>query len=611
MFKTRLLTASLFLCPLFIFSFFTGENNSPEEKMKSYYSNGMMALAQEIATFKTGIEQDRSTATIRASFLQSRLAYKKVELILEYYFELDVAKFNGLAVNFIEEEDPTAYQEPQGLQMIESFIYPVYDRSKKKELLRYTDQLLVIANGLANNPGIFYPDVFVPDAAMEELYRILSLGITGFDSPIALLSLQEARASLGSVGFVMEAYKEAFSKAGEKPYNEFMVLLGKADAYLKKHNNFNQFDRAAFITGYLNPLSTLLGSMKTKAGFGDNPRRYSLIKKTGHLFEEKSLQQTHYLYDDVVTAAKIELGGKLFYEPLLSANSKRSCASCHQPGKGFTDGLPKALQADGHSPLSRNTPGLWNAYLQMNLFYDSRAHVLDDLIQEVLSNEKEMNSGADKGAAVINNNSEYVRLYQKAYPSSATAMTGKQLANAIGMYLRTLTSYNARFDQYMRGQRNAMNATEITGFNLFTGKAKCATCHYVPLFNGAKPPTYYYQESEVIGVPAFNGTTRAEVDGDRGRGPVLQRDFMEHAFKTPTLRNIALTAPYMHNGVYKTLEEVVDFYDKGGGIGLGIQLPNQTLPADKLGLTTREKRQLVAFLATLTDTTQKRIDVAH
>ena len=148
-----------------------------------------------------------------------------------------------------------------------------------------------------------------------------------------------------------------------------------------------------------------------------------------------------------------------------------------------------------------------------------------------------------------------------------------------------------------------MNAAEINGFNLFMGKAKCATCHYVPLFNGSKPPTYYYQESEVIGVPATADTLHPLLDSDSGRIHTLNLDFFNHAFKTPTLRNIALTAPYMHNGVYKTLEEVIDFYDKGGGQGLGLSLPNQTLPADKLQLTKTEKKNLKAFLLTLTDTT--------
>ncbi len=180
-------------------------------------------------------------------------------------------------------------------------------------------------------------------------------------------------------------------------------------------------------------------------------------------------------------------------------------------------------------------------------------------------------------------------------------MSGAKIANAIAMYVRTLVSYNARFDQYMRGDRQKMSPEEIKGFNLFMGKAKCATCHYVPLFNGSKPPNYYYQESEVIGVPGTADLLHPVADTDPGRYAILPKDFLKNAFKTPTLRNIALTAPYMHNGVFKTLEEVVEFYNKGGGAGIGLEVPNQTLPVKPLGLTAIEKKQLIAFLHTLTD----------
>jgi len=193
-------------------------------------------------------------------------------------------------------------------------------------------------------------------------------------------------------------------------------------------------------------------------------------------------------------------------------------------------------------------------------------------------------------------------MFKQAYDRTASSITEKNIADAIAMYLRTLISYNSRFDKYMRGEKDKMTKDEIKGFNLFMGKAACGTCHYAPLFNGSKPPTYYYQESEVLGVPASTDTVHPQLDADSGRMIFLKKDFLVHAFKTPTLRNIALTAPYMHNGVYKTLEEVIDFYNRGGGRGLGLPVPNQTLAAEKLQLTPKEKWQLKAFLLTLTDT---------
>ena len=601
----KLLTIAFLCCCTGLFSFFEQQNNSPQQKLEAWYTARFGELSQKIAILKTAVATNSDTAILRQSFLQARLAYKKLELVLEYYFEGDAARFNGLAVNFIEEEDPMAWQEPQGFQVIETFIYPAYDSKNKQALSQYIDKLAAVTSGLGSNPLLFKPETYIPDAIMEELYRILSLGITGFDSPLAGISLPETNAAFSSIRFMMEAYKEDWVQLAPAAYNHILQLLTGATSYINTHNNFNRFNRMEFILSFLNPLCDAFGTIKTAGHYKENSKRYSLIKKNGNLFIEKSLDRNRYLYDDTINAARISLGKKLFYEPMLSGNGKRACAGCHQPLKAFTDGLPKALQLDEHSTLPRNTPSLWNAALQMNLFYDSRRVRIDDVVMEVLGNEKEMNRGAGQAVEKLQASAEYPSLFRTAYGAAGSVITEKNVANAIAVYIRTLISYNSRFDKYMRGQKNNMNANEIGGFNLFMGKARCATCHYTPLFNGSKPPGYYYQESEVIGVPASTDTLHPVIDNDPGRINTLHLDFFNHAFKTPTLRNIALTAPYMHNGVYKTLEEVIDFYDKGGGQGLGLSLPNQTLPADKLQLTQLEKAQLKAFLLTLTDTTQQ------
>lgn len=134
------------------------------------------------------------------------------------------------------------------------------------------------------------------------------------------------------------------------------------------------------------------------------------------------------------------------------------------------------------------------------------------------------------------------------------------------------------------------------------GKGKCGTCHFAPLFNGSKPPLYNIIESEVIGVPGNADSLHPVADADKGRIAITANRVHDNSFKTPTVRNIELTAPYMHNGVYKTLEEVVEFYNKGGGAGLGIKIENQTLPFDNLNLSAAEKKALIAFMRSLTDT---------
>lgn len=152
----------------------------------------------------------------------------------------------------------------------------------------------------------------------------------------------------------------------------------------------------------------------------------------------------------------------------------------------------------------------------------------------------------------------------------------------------------------MRGDRTALGAKEKKGFNLFAGKAGCATCHFLPLFNGLVPPRFNETESEVLGVPESTQKP-ARIDPDEGKFLFTRAPLHRYAFKTPTLRNIARTAPYMHNGVFATLEEVIDFYDRGGGAGLQLAIPHQTLPPDKLGLSRKEKEALLAFLHALTD----------
>jgi len=165
---------------------------------------------------------------------------------------------------------------------------------------------------------------------------------------------------------------------------------------------------------------------------------------------------------------------------------------------------------------------------------------------------------------------------------------------------------SSRFDRAVRGDSTALTTGERRGFNLFMGKALCGTCHFAPLFGGTTPPDLLEAEPEVIGVPAEAIARRARLDLDPGRSGFDGEPLHQHAFKTPTLRNVALTAPYMHNGVFRTLQEVVDFYDAGGGAGLGLTVPNLTLPADSLHLSRQEKRDLVAFLEALTDTAYAR-----
>ncbi|MNR09324.1 Cytochrome c551 peroxidase precursor [compost metagenome] len=217
---------------------------------------------------------------------------------------------------------------------------------------------------------------------------------------------------------------------------------------------------------------------------------------------------------------------------------------------------------------------------------------------DVIQNKDEMHGSMENIHAKILIDQEYKKLFKKAFPKT-TKTEAWQIQNAIASYIRSLNSFDSRFDLYMRGEKNILNDQEIEGMNLFMGKAKCATCHFTPLLNGTVPPSYSKTEHEVIGTP--NEASGKKLSPDLGRYLYNKMPQLVGAFKTPTVRNVAVTAPYMHNGVFKTLEEVVSFYNKGGGQGLGYEVENQTLPFDKLNLTVTEEQALVAFMKTLTD----------
>ena len=209
-----------------------------------------------------------------------------------------------------------------------------------------------------------------------------------------------------------------------------------------------------------------------------------------------------------------------------------------------------------------------------------------------------MDGSMDSIIQYISANKSYKPLFAKAFPASAgNRVHPDQVTNALAAYVRSLIKLNSRFDEYMRGNEQALSAQELRGFNLFMGKAKCATCHFIPLFNGVTPPKYVASETEVLGVPV--SLTDSTLDADQGYYDVIGAESYKHAFKIPTVRNIDKTAPYMHNGVYQTLDQVMEFYNNGGGVGLGIELPNQTLPGEKLGLSEEEIGDVIAFIGSL------------
>jgi cytochrome c peroxidase len=602
---TRSVTILLIPAAVLVFSFFIAlPENNPAQKVHMHYRTQCSQFIKAIKEFKQAVLSG-DEKKMQQAFLNTRLAYKKTEAITEYFFSFYAAKLNGPPIPFFEEaEADVPANIPTGMQVIEGWLFPHYLSRNKKALLEQTDELLRYATELpAVTPSFAFSDATVLDAFMEELYRITALGITGFDSQTAQYALPECAAALQSLSAYSAFYKEGFTEKLPGQYDSLQYFFTQARLYIEHNNRFNHFNRAVFITEYMNPLARLTGAFKTANDLKDNPagQYYSAVLKNNSLFAAGAFNPYRFLDDFDTSAAKTEMGRQLFFDTQLSADNSRSCATCHQPGKAFTDGLKTSIALDGHTALPRNAPTLWNAALQRNLFADSRSRNLEEQVMQVLNNAKEMHGTAQQAAEKIIAQQKYKTIYAAAYPNSKMADAAQNICNAIACYERTLIALNSRFDKHMNGQP-ALTAAEINGFNLFMGKAKCGTCHFMPLFGGAKPPRYYYTESEVVGVPATSTKKNAQLDDDSGRYLFTGYPIHLYSFKTPTIRNTALTAPYMHNGVFNTLEEVVDFYNEGGGQGLGIAPGNQSLPFEKLQLSAAEKKNIVAFMKALTDT---------
>jgi cytochrome c peroxidase len=595
----------IFISCIIGFSFFTEKPNSPAQAVKELYLKNAAQFEKEILQFKLLIEKGNEKK-LQQQFLKTRISYKQIETIAEYYFNFYAAKLNGPPIPFFEENEPDKGQQvPTGMQVIEGLIFPNYNIASKNELQKLVSQLLSDTKYMqATNESFAFNDEYIFDAITEELFRITAMGITGFDSQVAVNALPECETALNGVQNILSFYKDDFNKTVTGNFSKLQLLLTNAQIYLQQHTNFDGFDRMQFITAYLTPITKCVADYKNEMEMSENksPLYYSTIKKNNTLFAKNIFNANKYLDDNTTSLEKIELGRKLFFETQLSKDNKRSCASCHNPAKAFTDGLNTSTAIDGHTALLRNAPTLWNAALQRTLFLDSRSNSLEDQVMQVLNNANEMHGSVEKVAEKIIAKKEYATIYASAYPPKLYATAALNICNAIACYERTLVALNSKFDKQMRGEQK-FTPNEVNGFNLFMGKAKCGTCHFMPLFNGAKPPRYYYIESEVIGVPNDNKKMNATLDEDEGRYVITKLALHKYSFKTTTLRNIALTAPYMHNGVYKTLEDVVTFYNNGGGQGLKIAPTNQTLPFDKLNLTAIEQRNIVAFLKTLTDTT--------
>lgn len=580
------------------------EQETPLSKIKSRYIQNAIQLDSAVLELQRAYTVGQQEQALHQLFFKARDSYKRVEHFVEYYNPGTARSLNGAAIDKVEEEDPTKSIPPEGFQVIEELMFPHIDIAKHSELQHQIAMLVSNVHRLRRvAETVELTDSHVYDALQVQIVRIVTLGIVGFDSPISFHSLEESAVSLEEIQRTIELYSP---DVGQTPFIELRTKFEGVQLFLKQAPNFDEFDRAKFISEYITPL--LKSIHKVQIGLKIPPKNdvRALSIQANSLFDSGSWDVNFFApnYARPVTKEKIALGKLLFFDPILSKNTDRACASCHQPEHGFTDGLTTSRTMDGTEGKLRNAPTMLFAGMQNNAFYDQHVMYLEDQATGVITNQIEMHGSLKEVVSKLKSSEEYSDLFKKAFGKSKdSAVSDQNIRIALASFVSSLTPMNSPFDSFMRGENAAISSEAKQGFNLFSGKAKCATCHFMPFFNGTVPPHFTETEAEVLGVPSKTDTSNAVIDPDVGKFTLNNAEIEKYAFKTPTLRNIALTAPYMHNGVYKTLEQVIDFYNRGGGEGIGIHLENQTLPADKLNLTEKEKVALVSFLKTLTDTT--------
>lgn len=307
-----------------------------------------------------------------------------------------------------------------------------------------------------------------------------------------------------------------------------------------------------------------------------------------------------------VNEAKAELGHMLFFDDRLSGDSGNSCASCHDPAKGWSDGL--ALSA-GYTGVDyfRKSPSLFDVAFRKYLMWDARLDGADlsTAVRDMMTEAHTMNMDSRLAQERLKQVPEYVKMFHKAFGPGDPY--GGKIFSAIAEYLKTIRTKNAPFDKYLRGNRKALRKNQIAGMKLFSGKANCVACHNGPMLSDDRVhalgvpdnPTLATNASRqitllryyaVMGVPNY-----MNLRSDVGNYVVTKDKKDVGKFLTPSLWDIGQKGPYMHSGVFGTLRQVVDFYDRGGGQGL-----NKDPRLKPLHLTAREKKALVAFLKSLT-----------
>ncbi len=613
----RTLTLLLILCSIFILSALN-ESENPRTKAFSFYLDGLNELSgstEELSMISADyVSGKKKFKHFKEQVRICRLNFKRIEVLAEYFDPQMISdKINGAPLPKIERKAPNlVIFEPKGLQRLdeiaadESEADPEEIKKLSKELYESCQQLEEVQSRIK----VYDRHIF--EACRTELIRTFSLGLTGFDAPGTLNSIEEAKTVFNSISFLLQLYMEDISEYNQNIAVEMTNQIQSISRKLE-YADFEELDRLSLLRNSILPLYENI--LKAQKGLMiELPHEYkaklgAVNYQAEGFFDEDFLRAEYYsrISNRDKNEKLKELGQFLFFDPILSEGNEMACASCHKPEKAFQDGLAKSQASHKMGTVERNAPGLINSVYAARYFHDLRAGELQSQVEHVIFAEDEFNTTYKRIIEDISKSEEYVQLFSEAFPQvKEDRVNPYTVSMAVTEYVESLRSWNSNFDRYVRRESDELSASAKRGFNLFMGKANCGTCHFAPSFAGLVPPLFTESESEVLGVTTSFDTINPVLDDDMGRyanGRIKERAaHYKRSFKTVTVRNIEFTAPYMHNGGFETLEEVMHFYNKGGGEGLGLEVPHQTLGADPLDLSQNEMNDIISFMKSLSDT---------
>ncbi|MFI5156724.1 MAG: cytochrome-c peroxidase [Chitinophagales bacterium] len=595
-----------------IFSF----NEREDPSYKRLYTINLDEFKQEQAILEnaiigSGLQSEKDMQEIRQRIAAARLKLKNLDIWLRYFEPNAYRMINGpLPVEWetevFEKFEPPHRREGAGLTVAELYMDEkgfVKDTLialiKKSRAAIKTFEADSITSQLNTFSHFFLANRLF-------LLNLAAIYTTGFECPDKSHVIPELLSMLEGTENIYNHFNQSFPTTPLE--KEYLALYEKMILFVKGQPvEFSHFDHFRFIRDYVNPLFAINQHYINVYNVRSiNNNDYTLNNLNNSIFDKslytpQSAKGIYTLIDDPKTLNEISYIGKLlFYDPILSGNNLRSCASCHKPTQYFTDTtLITPLQFDKEHHLPRNAPTLINVVYNHLIMLDGKHFSLIAQGKDVMTNPIEMNGTEKEIIRKLMTCKEYkdaLKKFSKLTPEEKEIGLS-HVVSAISFYYGSYSRFKAPFDDAINGKATVTQEVQ-NGFNLFMSKAKCATCHFVPNFNGVKPP-YLGSEFEVIGAP--QDTTFKEISEDKGRWLINPAPETMHAFRTGSIRNASYTKPYMHNGVFKSLDEVIDFYDAGGGTGKKMSVDNQTLEGDSLKLSPKEKKELLSFLEALNE----------